>query len=592
MRDAPFGLPLISVLAVAGCSEIPVDPEVDQRRAADSALSAPYQCIATGDVGTVTNAIATNCGGVAGCTNTTDTHNDLRLSNSNYCACYEWLWSQRNAAPFNSVQIFYHNAAANQCGSNYHIHVQKKTGDPGCGATSCNGGMQGLWHYDLDTSPADVFDADGNPISCTNNDDPQIDRAYDCACNATENKQSGACVDPVPPEVPGTFSGLSATLGCTATFNFSYSGSTSTFHVDLGLASDLITGTYLSFGSGSGSPITVANANTKWSSYTYGTPMWFRVTNTDGTIKGPITYAGTVGCGAPTYGAFSGLSASLGCNPTFNFSYSGTSSSYIVDLGLASDLVVGTYLNFGSGSGSPITVLNAPAKWSSYTYGTPMWFRVTAKDGGIKSPITYAGTVTCGTPTGFTSASASLGCTAYFNFAYSGSSPSYSVDLSLTSNFSSGVYTPFGSGSSSPIVVGSPGTKWWNSYTQGRTLYYRIYNSDKSKSISGSAVVNCATETLGTFTSMSATLGCTPSFSFTYTGYSPGYSADLSLTADFSSGVYNAFGIGSSSPITVANPKTRWSSYTNGRPLFYRVWNAAKSRVSSYGGAYVNCPGL
>ena len=387
-----------------------------------------------------------------------------------------------------------------------------------------------------------------------------------------------------------TFSNLSASLGCTATFNFSYSGTSSNFIVDLGLASDMVVGTYLSFGSGASSPITVANAAAKWASYRFGTPMWFRVRNADGSVVSPIQYANTVTCNtAPT---FSNLSASLGCTATFNFSYSGTSSNFIVDLGLASDMVIGTYLSFGSGASSPITVANAWSKWTSYTYGTPMWFRVKNADGSVVSPIQYAGTVTCNLAPTFSSASATLGCSATFNFSYTGTSPSYSVDLSLTSNFSTGVYLTFGSGTSSPIVVANPGTKWWNAYTQGRLLYYRIYNSDKSKSISGAATVSCATETLGTFTSVSGSLGCTPSFSFAYSGYSPTYRVDLSLTSNFSSGVYLDFGTGASSPIAVLNPKTKWSSYTHGRALYWRVWNAARSRVSASGGTTVNCPGL
>jgi len=181
-----IALPLAVVLA--GCYDAPGESELDDSTPVSTAESALVGCAGTGDVGAVTSAIAANCGGVAGCSNTTTTHNDLRLNNNNYCACYEWLWSQRNVAPFKNVQIFYHNAAAGQCGANFHIHVEKKTGNPACG-TSCNGGMQGLWHMDLDTSPAE------SATLCTDTDS-QIDRSYDCSCNPVENKQAGACVNP------------------------------------------------------------------------------------------------------------------------------------------------------------------------------------------------------------------------------------------------------------------------------------------------------------------------------------------------------------------------------------------------------------
>src|SRR5258708_39273327 len=60
---------------------------------------------------------------------------------------------------------------------------------------------------------------------------------------------------------------------------------------------------------------------------------------------------------------FSNLSANLNSNnATFNFSYSGTSSSYRVDLSTYSDMSWDVYLDFGAGSGNSITVSN-PIKW-------------------------------------------------------------------------------------------------------------------------------------------------------------------------------------------------------------------------------------
>jgi hypothetical protein len=176
---------LAALTLVASCElseEVPLTPEKDVH----ALLSEPtvlVACAGTGNVKTVTDGIAANCGGVSGCTNTTSTHNDLRLSGKGYCACYDWLWSKRNTFPYNSVQIFYHNAAAGQCGSNYHIHIEKKNGG------ACNNGMGGLWHMDIDTSSAE------SPSLCVNND-TRIDRFYNSSCVATDNKQSGVCVNP------------------------------------------------------------------------------------------------------------------------------------------------------------------------------------------------------------------------------------------------------------------------------------------------------------------------------------------------------------------------------------------------------------
>lgn len=190
-----------ALMSAAGCGDIDSEPNDaldllgdDEHEPIDTAELALYSCLGSGDVASVRNAIAANCGGVAGCTNTTSTHDDLKLTDpSKYCSCYEWLWSKRTLAPYKNVQIIYHNAAANQCGSNYHIHIQKKTGNAACGVT-CNNGMQGLIAMDLDTSSADGWDANGNPNYCTDNGGT-YDRVYNCSCVATENK-SGTCVNP------------------------------------------------------------------------------------------------------------------------------------------------------------------------------------------------------------------------------------------------------------------------------------------------------------------------------------------------------------------------------------------------------------
>ena len=96
----------------------------------------------------------------------------------------------------------------------------------------------------------------------------------------------------------------------------------------------------------------------------------------------------------------------------------------------------------------------------------------------------------------FSNVGATFGTTtATFNFAYSTTSPNYIVDVSSVSNMSSDVYLSFIAGTASPLQVTNPQAKW-DKYSCGRTLYWRVYNVDRSaQSPIQTTTVNCAVAT-------------------------------------------------------------------------------------------------
>lgn len=140
---------------------------------------------------------------------------------------------------------------------------------------------------------------------------------------------------------------------------------------------------------------------------------------------------------------------------------------------------------------------------------------------------------------------------------------------------------PFATGGScGPLGLAYPCTD-----TQGRQWIHKF-------SIDGPAASPTPTPTptpVPVFSNVSASLGCTATFNFTYSGYSPSYIVDLSLTSNFASGVYLSFGTGSSSPVAVTNPK-KWTSYTYGRRLYYKVYNSTRTVSSPICSAVVTCP--
>lgn len=103
-----------------------------------------------------------------------------------------------------------------------------------------------------------------------------------------------------PTPSPNTFYNLSSTL-CVdkATFNFNFSGISSSFKVDMGVNPDSFTtgsGIYFDFGTGTNSPIVVTNVS-KMGQYKAGKNMSWRVKNTDGTILSPVQTATVSYCG-------------------------------------------------------------------------------------------------------------------------------------------------------------------------------------------------------------------------------------------------------------------------------------------------------
>lgn len=96
---------------------------------------------------------------------------------------------------------------------------------------------------------------------------------------------------------------------------------------------------------------------------------------------------------------FTGLSSTLITGrATFTFSYSGASSSYIIDMSQRADMSWDTYLTFAQGSASPLVITN-PSKWDKYVCGMNFYWRVKSSTNTV-SAIQHA-IVDCGqgTPT-------------------------------------------------------------------------------------------------------------------------------------------------------------------------------------------------
>jgi len=100
----------------------------------------------------------------------------------------------------------------------------------------------------------------------------------------------------------------------------------------------------------------------------------------------------------PTPGIFSSSSAILGASTaSFTFSYSGSTSNYIVDVSTVPDMSTDVYVNFAAGNGSPLNVVSPQSKWDKYTCGRALYWRVYSSDRSAQSPINA--TIVCPTPT-------------------------------------------------------------------------------------------------------------------------------------------------------------------------------------------------
>jgi uncharacterized membrane protein len=94
----------------------------------------------------------------------------------------------------------------------------------------------------------------------------------------------------------GTFSGLSASLGAAqAQFFFTYSGSTSGYHVDLSTRADMSWDVYLDFATGAASPLTTTNPQ-RWDKYRCARTLYWRVWNQSRTVSSPIQTRSTFVC--------------------------------------------------------------------------------------------------------------------------------------------------------------------------------------------------------------------------------------------------------------------------------------------------------
>lgn len=94
-----------------------------------------------------------------------------------------------------------------------------------------------------------------------------------------------------------SFSNLAAVLrGDTATFNFSFSGSSKKFRVDTAKTFNMMQNYKQGFGSGSGSPIIVSNPQSKWDKYICGATIYWRVVT--GSIKSEVQTS-VIDCSLP-----------------------------------------------------------------------------------------------------------------------------------------------------------------------------------------------------------------------------------------------------------------------------------------------------
>lgn len=193
------------------------------------------------------------------------------------------------------------------------------------------------------------------------------------------------------------FSNLSASLNSTnSIFNFSYSGSSSNYHVDLSTLSNMSWDVYLDFATGSNSPITISNP-TKWDKYQCNRTLYWRVYNSDRTVSSSIQTT-TINCVTPIptpAGSFTNLSGELAVSSaTFNFNPNGAQADYQVDLSTFSDMSWDVYLGFAKGSASSLTVSNPQAKWDKYQCGRTLYFRIYNYNRTLSSPIATT-TVNC-----------------------------------------------------------------------------------------------------------------------------------------------------------------------------------------------------
>ena len=100
----------------------------------------------------------------------------------------------------------------------------------------------------------------------------------------------------------------------------------------------------------------------------------------------------------------------------------------------------------------------------------------------VKHKDSFTG-IEAAAPKIFTNLSSSLqASSATFNFTYSGAT-SYVINVSTSNNMKQNNFSPFGSGTGSPIVVTNPSI--WSKYQCGTTIYWTI-SAVVSKEVSSS----------------------------------------------------------------------------------------------------------
>jgi len=98
-------------------------------------------------------------------------------------------------------------------------------------------------------------------------------------------------------------------------------------------------------------------------------------------------------------GMFSGEGAALGsAAAAFSFTFSTTSSSYIIDASTVADMSTDVYGAFAQGAASPLALSNPQAVWDKYICGRTLYWKVYNADRSVNSPI-QASTVFCPVPT-------------------------------------------------------------------------------------------------------------------------------------------------------------------------------------------------
>lgn len=155
---------------------------------------------------------------------------------------------------------------------------------------------------------------------------------------------------------------------------------------------------------------------------------------------------------ASTKGTFSNVSANLKLDQaTFNFTYNGDSTAYVISVSTDSRMRKNVFSPFGSGPSSPIVVNNTQA-WSGYQCGATVYWKINAtvlKGAPVASSIQKAG-VDCSTPSPAPTSSPTP-------------TPSPTPIVSPTP-------TPVGVGSTAPITANT--TSYPSGYTTDGTWCY------------------------------------------------------------------------------------------------------------------------